>query len=39
MEPAGWLLLVTSWVALSSLVLYCLRSILRDGRGRGGEED
>ena len=30
MEAAGWVLLLTSWIALSSLVWFCLRRVLHD---------
>jgi hypothetical protein len=30
MEAAGWVLLLTSWIALSTLVWFCLRRVLND---------
>jgi hypothetical protein len=37
MELAGWILLGTSWTALSGLVYYCMRRVLQQETESGRE--
>ena len=39
MTVAGWFLLVASWVAIGTLVAFCLGRILRAGPLTGGRDD
>ena len=39
LEPAGWLLLLGSWAAVSGLVLFCTRRVLQHAKTRVEEPE
>ncbi len=39
MTLAGWILLLASWVAIGTLVVFCMGRVLRAGPLSGGSDD
>ena len=37
LEPAGWALLLGSWLAISGLVLFCIRRVLQSSEPRDND--